>query len=60
MYVIISIITYLQFCMHFLYAVFGYKHFLTIINDFRWLCYFWRQYTTFDGYKLLSTVIYYF
>ena len=37
-----------------LYAVFGYKHFLTTIN------YFWRLYTTFGGHILLSTAIYYF
>ena len=55
-----------------LYAVFGYKHFLTTANYF-WglyttfgchillstaICYFWRPYTTFDGYTLLLTAIY--
>ena len=38
-----------------LYAVLGYKHFLITIKT-----YFWRLYTTFDGYILLSTAIYYF
>ena len=38
--------------MRYLYAVFGYKHFLTTIN------YFWWPYTTFDGYILLLTAIY--
>ena len=38
--------------IRFLYAVFGYKHFLTTINYFR------RPYTTFDGYILLLTAIY--
>ena len=38
--------------IRFLYAVFGYKHFLTAINYFR------RLYTTFDGYILLLTAIY--
>ena len=37
-----------------LYAMFGYKHFLTTINYFRWLC------TTFGGHILISTTIYYF
>ena len=37
-----------------LYAVFGYKHFLTTINYFR------RRYTTLDGNILLLTAIYYF
>ena len=37
-----------------LYAVFGYKHFLTTIN-----CY-WELYTTFGSHILLSTAIYYF
>ena len=55
-----------------LYAVFGYKYFLIIINYFWRLCttfgghillstatyYFWRPYTTFDGYILLLTAIY--
>ena len=56
-----------------LYAVFGYKHFLTTINYFWWqytsfgghiplstaIYYFWRLYTTFGGYMLLLTAIYY-
>ena len=37
-----------------LYAVFGCKHFLTTIN------YFWRLYTTLDGYILLAAAICYF
>ena len=37
-----------------LYAVFGYKHFLTAMN------YLWQPYTTLGGYILLSMAIYYF
>ena len=59
--------------MQYLFAVLGYKHFLTTINYFWWqyisfrgyiplsvaIYYFWRLYTTFDGYMLLLTTIYY-